>query len=159
MAKPKEKAKPQEAVVCRNRRARFKFDILDKIEAGLCLTGTEVKSLRNGKASIEESYARVEGGELWLVNCDIPEYTQAGKFNHRPKRRRKMLLHRREIEKFAGEATRRGCALVPLKLYFRRGYARVELAIGRGRKLHDKREKMKKEEVQREIKRAQGRRR
>ena len=152
-------SKPQEAVVCRNRRARHQFEILDKVECGLTLTGTEVKSLRNGKASIEEAFARVERGEVWLFNCDIPEYPQAGRFNHQPKRRRKLLLHRREIDRFAGEAARRGCTLIPLKLYFRRGFARIQLALARGRKLHDKRESLKKKEAQKEIRRSVGKRR
>ena len=159
MAKAGDKEKPQEAIVCRNRRARHRYEILDKLEVGLALTGTEVKSLRNGKASIEESFARVDSGEVWLYNCDIPEYQQAGRFNHKPKRRRKLLLHKREIDKFVGEASQRGCTLVPLKLYFRRGYARIQLAIARGRKLHDKREQLKKKEANREIRRSVGRRR
>lgn len=152
-------SKPQEAIVCRNRRARHQYDILDKLEVGLVLTGTEVKSLRNGRASIEEAFARVENGEVWLLNCDIPEYPQAGPFNHKPKRRRKLLLHRKDIIRFAGEAARRGCTLVPLKLYFRRGFARVQLGLVRGRKLHDKRERLKKKEAQKEIRRTVGKRR
>ena len=154
----KSKGEPREAIVCRNRRARHQYDILDTIEAGIVLVGSEVKSLRAGHASIEEAYARVEDGEVFLIDCDIPGYPQAGRFNHKPKRRRKLLLHRREILKFAGEAHQRGCTLVPLKLYFRRGLARVELAIARGRKLHDKRETMRKTDAQKEMKRAMGRR-
>ena|SRR3990172_3855534 len=148
----------REAVVCRNRRARHQYEILDTLEAGIALVGSEVKSLRAGHASIEEAYARMEDGEVWLIDCDIPEYPQAGRFNHKPKRRRKLLVHRREIHKFAGEARQRGCTLVPLKLYFRRGFARVEIAIARGRKLHDKREKLKKTEAAKQIRRATGRR-
>jgi SsrA-binding protein len=159
MAKPKDGAEPQEAVVSRNRRARHQYDIRDTLEAGIVLTGSEVKSLRNGQASIEEAYARIEGREVWLIDCDIPEYPQAGRFNHKPKRPRKLLLHQREIAKFAGEASQRGCTLVPLKLYFRRGFARIELAIARGRKLHDKREALKKADHAKEMKRAMGRRR
>jgi SsrA-binding protein len=155
----KQNDKPSEPIVCRNRRARHQYDILDSIEAGVVLVGSEVKSLRSGHASIEEAYARVDEGEVWLIDCDIPEYPQAGRFNHKPKRPRKLLLRRREVSKFAGEAKQRGCTLVPLKLYFRRGYARVELAIARGKKLHDKREAMKKAEATKEMKRAAGRRR
>ena len=155
----KSKDEPHEPVVCRNRRARHQYDILDTIETGIVLVGSEVKSLRSGHASIEEAYARIEDGEVWLIDCDIPEYPQAGRYNHKPKRRRKLLLHRREIAKFAGEAHQRGCTLIPLKLYFYRGFARVELAIARGRKLHDKREAMKMADSKKEIQRAVGKRR
>ena len=150
--------KDQEAVICRNRRARHQYDILDSIEAGIVLVGSEVKSLRTGRASIEEAYARVDEDEVWLIDCDIPELPQASRFNHKPKRPRKLLLHRREVEKFAGEAKQRGCTLIPLKLHFRRGFARVEIASARGRKLHDKREAMKKADAQKTMKRAVGRR-
>jgi SsrA-binding protein len=153
------KDEPREPVVCRNRRARHQYAILDTIETGIVLLGSEVKSLRTGHASIEEAYARVEDGEVWLIDCDIPELPQASRFNHKPKRRRKLLLKRREIERFVSEAKQRGCTLVPLKLYFRRGFARIELALARGRKLHDKREAMKKADAQKEMKRAVGRRR
>jgi SsrA-binding protein len=148
-----------EKAVCRNRRARHQYEIMDTIEAGIVLVGSEVKSLRAAHASIEEAYARVEDGQVWLIDCDIPELPQASRFNHKPKRPRKLLLKRREIEKFASEAKQRGCTLVPLKLYFRRGFARIELALARGRKLHDKREAMKKADAQKEMKRAVGRRR
>ncbi len=155
----KSKDSPREPIVCRNRRARHQYEIIDTIEAGIMLVGSEVKSLRSGHASIEEAYARIENGEVWLIDCDIPELAQASRFNHKPKRPRKLLLHRREVEKFASEAKQRGCTLVPLKLYFRRGFARVEIAIARGRKLHDKREAMKKADAQKEMKRATARRR
>jgi SsrA-binding protein len=157
MGKP-DKEDTDEKVVCRNRRARHQYAIMDTIEAGIVLAGSEVKSLRAGFASIEEAYARVEDGEVWLIDCDIPEYAEASRFNHKPKRPRKLLLHRREVAKFAGEAKQRGCTLVPLKLYFRRGFARIELALARGRKLHDKREALKKADAQKEMKRAIGRR-
>jgi SsrA-binding protein len=155
----KSKDEPREPVVARNRRARHQYEIMDTIEAGVVLVGSEVKSLRAGHASIEEAYARVEDGQVWLIDCDIPELPQASRFNHKPKRPRKLLLHRREVEKFAGEAKQRGCTLIPLKLYFRRGFARVEIALARGRKLHDKREALKKADAQKEMKRAVGRRR
>src|SRR5437867_3909216 len=152
----KSKDEPREPVVARNRRARHQYEIMDTIEAGIALVGSEVKSLRAGHASIEEAYARVDDGEVWLIDCDIPELPQASRFNHKPKRPRKLLLHRREVAKFAGEAKQRGCTLVPLKLYFRRGFARIELAIARGRKLHDKREALRKADAKKEMKRAVG---
>src|SRR5579875_2923551 len=125
-------------IVARNRRARFEYDLLESIEAGIVLTGTEVKSLRNGKASLEESYAWIDRGEVWLYGCDIPEYLQANRMNHKPKRPRKLLLHRSEIEKFAAKATDKGMTLVPLQIYFKDGMAKVELSVARGRKTYDK---------------------
>src|ERR1700761_8187716 len=130
-------------VVARNRRARFEFDLLDKIEAGIVLTGTEVKSLRNGKASLEESYAGIDRNEVWLYGCDIPEYLQANRMNHKPKRPRKLLLHRREIDKLMAKASERGLTIVPLKIYFKDGMAKVDLCVARGRKTYDKREALK----------------
>ncbi len=154
------KNKAEQTVVCRNRKAYHQYEILETIEAGIVLTGSEVKSLRIGKASIEEAYARVKDGELWLINSEIPQYPQAGPYNnHEPKRPRKLLLHRREIDRFAGQATRQGLTLIPLKIYFRRGYARVQLALARGRKLHDKRELIKKRSAEREMHRHLGPRR
>ncbi|GIW86428.1 MAG: SsrA-binding protein [Isosphaeraceae bacterium] len=138
-------------VVARNRRARHEFDLIEKLEAGLVLTGTEVKSLRNGKASLEEAYATVEDGEVWLLGCDIPEYLQANRMNHKPKRPRKLLLHRSEILKIAGKATEKGLTLVPLSLYFKNGKAKVELFVAKGRKTYDKREALKKQDAKREI--------
>jgi len=140
-------------LIASNKRARFEYEVLDTFEAGLVLVGTEVKSLRNGKASLGEAYARVHGTELWLHNLDIPEYPQRGYANHEPKRRRKLLMHRNEIDRLVGKLNERGLTIVPLRLYFRKGYAKVELALGRGRKLHDKREKMKRESADREIRR------
>ena len=132
--------------------------MLDRLEAGLVLTGTEVKSLRNGKASLEESYAGVDRGKVWLFGCDIPEYLQANRMNHKPKRPRKLLLHRREIMKIAAKASERGLTLVPLQIYFKNGIAKVELCVARGRKLHDKRDALKKQDAKREIDRALRRR-
>src|SRR5205085_436919 len=129
-AKGKGKGKADEGgfhVVARNRRARFEFELLEKIEAGIDLTGTEVKSLRNGKASLEESYAGIDGGEIWLYGCDIPEYLQANRMNHKPKRPRKLLLHRGEINKLLAKSAERGLTIVPLRLYFKEGIAKVEL--------------------------------
>ena len=141
-------------VVARNRRARFEFDLLEKVEAGIVLTGTEVKSLRNGKASLEESYASVDRDEVWLHGCDIPEYLQANRMNHKPKRPRKLLLHRREIDKLIAKASEKGLTLVPLQVYFKDGLAKVELCVARGRKMHDKREALKTQDARREMDRA-----
>jgi SsrA-binding protein len=146
-------AKPERAlrVVADNRKARFNYMIGDVIEAGIALTGTEVKSLRQGKATIAESYADARGGELWLINSNIPEYLQASRFNHAPKRPRKLLLHKREINKLIGAVEREGMTIVPLKLYFNpKGKAKIEIAVARGKKLHDKRETEKKRSWERE---------
>jgi SsrA-binding protein len=138
-------------VVADNRRARFNYEIGEVFEAGIALTGTEVKSLRSGKATIAESYADARGGEIWLINSNIPEYLQAGQFNHAPKRRRKLLLHKRQVNKLAGAVEREGMTLVPLRLYFNeRGRAKLELALGRGKKVRDKRETLKKRSWDRE---------
>src|SRR3954447_19431106 len=141
-------------VVARNRRARFEFDLLETVEAGIVLTGTEVKSLRNGKASLEESYAGLENGEVWLYGCDIPEYLQANRMNHKPKRPRKLLLHRGEIDKLIAKASDRGMTLVPLKVYFKNGMAKVEICVARGRKTYDKREALKNKDAKRDMDRA-----
>lgn len=140
--------------VCRNKRAFHHYEILERIECGIVLKGTEVKSLRDGSASLEDAYAKLEDGEVWLIGSDIPEYAMGNRMNHKPKRPRKLLLHRREIEKFAGKATQRGLTLVPLRMYFKQGRAKVELAVAKGKQLHDKREAKKKADAQREIKRA-----
>lgn len=147
-AKPERRVK----VVADNRRARFNYEIGETFEAGIALTGSEVKSLRQGKATIAESYADARGGEIWLVNANIPEYLQAGPFNnHAPKRPRKLLLHEREINRLAGGIDREGMTIVPLKLYFNeRGRAKIEIALAKGKKLHDKREALKKRSWDRE---------
>jgi len=138
-------------VVADNRKARFNYEIGEVFEAGIMLTGTEVKSLRSGKATIAESYADSRGGEIWLINSNIPEYLQASRFNHEPKRRRKLLLHKKQVNKLAGAVEREGMTLVPLRLYFNeRGRAKLELALARGKKLHDKRETLKKRSWDRE---------
>ncbi len=138
-------------VVADNRKARFNYFIDETFEAGLALTGSEVKSLRAGKATIGESYADTRGGEIWLINSNIPEYVQASRFNHAPKRPRKLLLHKRQINKLLGAVEREGMTLVPLKLYFNeKGRAKVELALARGKKLYDKRETEKKRSWERE---------
>jgi SsrA-binding protein len=136
-AKPDRKLK----VVADNRRARFNYEIGETFEAGIALTGTEVKALRSGKATIAESYADSRGGELWLINANIPEYMQGGRFNHAPKRPRRLLLHKRQIDKLSGAVDREGMTIVPLKIYFNeKGRAKLEIAVARGKKLHDKRE-------------------
>ncbi len=139
-------------VVSENRKARFNYEIGDKFEAGIALTGSEVKSLRTGKATIAESYADPKGGELWLINATIPEYLQAGPFNnHAPKRPRRLLLHHREIDRLSNAVDREGMTIVPLRLYFNeRGRAKIEIALARGKKLHDKRETERKRSWERE---------
>ncbi len=134
-----------------NRRARFDYEIKEALEAGISLTGTEVKSLRTGKATIGESYAAQKGGEMWLFNAYIPEYLEANRFNHETRRPRKLLLHQREIAKLANAVERDGMTVVPLKIYFNdRGRAKVELALAKGRQGHDKREALKERSWQRD---------
>lgn len=154
--KPAANAKITDPVepICSNRKASHRYELLDTLECGVVLTGSEVKSLRDGKVSLDEAYARVRDGELWLIGCDIAVYPQANLMNHEPKRTRKLLLHRRELRKFADTADHKGLTLVPLSMYFRRGLAKVQVAIGKGKKLHDKRETMKKTEVKKDIRRA-----
>ncbi|HWW46513.1 MAG TPA: SsrA-binding protein SmpB [Xanthobacteraceae bacterium] len=148
MAEKKERAIK---VVADNRKARFNYSIEDTFEAGIALTGTEVKSIRSGKATIAESYADPKNGEIWLVNANIPEYLQANRFNHEPRRPRKLLLHRREINKLIGAVERQGMTLIPLKIYFNeQGRAKMELALAKGKKLHDKRETEKQRDWNRE---------
>jgi SsrA-binding protein len=151
---------PGERVIVENRKARHKFDVLETLECGIVLVGSEVKSLRAGRISLDEAYGRVRDSEVWLVGCDIAEYAQATFWNHAPKRPRKLLLQRRQIKKFANQAHEKGLTLVPLKVYFSpRGIAKVTLGLCRGRKLHDKREILKKEDMKREIQRSlRGRR-
>ena len=148
------KSKPVDRPVAENRKARHKYEILETLECGIALVGSEVKSLRAGKVSLDESYGRVIDGEVWLVGCDIAEYTYANRLNHDPRRKRKLLLHKREVRKFAARAFEKGLTLVPLKMYFKKGRAKLLLGICRGRKLYDKREKMKKDTMQRDMQRA-----
>ena len=142
-----------------NRKARHRFEVLDTLECGIELKGSEVKTLRSGKCSLEEAFARLQNDELWLVNCDIPEYPQASLLNHEPRRERKLLLHKRERDKLIAKATQSGMTVVPLAIYFSGSYVKVEIAIAKGRKLHDKREQMKKTEAQKEIRKALSTRR
>ncbi|HRP80079.1 MAG TPA: SsrA-binding protein SmpB [Aquamicrobium sp.] len=137
--------------VAENRKARFSYEVMDTYEAGLALTGTEVKSLREGHANIQESYASAEGGEIWLINSYLPEYLQGNRFNHEPRRRRKLLLKKKEMARLAQAVEREGMTMVPLKIYFNeRGRAKLLLAVARGKKLHDKRETEKQRDWARE---------
>ncbi|MEG6509528.1 SsrA-binding protein SmpB [Methyloligella sp. 2.7D] len=137
--------------IAENRKARFNYEIGDKLEAGIVLAGSEVKSLRTGKANIAESYASAEDGEMYLINAHIPEYVQAGRDNHDPRRRRKLLLHKKEMDRLSGAIQREGITVIPLRLYFNdRGVAKVELGVGKGKKLHDKRETEKKRDWDRQ---------
>ena len=137
--------------IAQNRKARHNYTVLDTLECGIVLRGSEVKSLRQGKVSLAEAYGRLKGDEVWLIGCDIAEYVEANQFNHEPRRPRKLLLHRREISRFAGRALQQGLTLVPLKMYFKRGRAKVLMGICEGRRRHDKREAMKKAEARREM--------
>jgi SsrA-binding protein len=145
-------------IVARNRKARHEYDLIEKVEAGIVLKGTEVKSLRNGKANLEDAYAEIDKDEIWLLGCDIPEYVQANRMNHVPKRPRKLLLHRREINKLATKSNEKGMTLVPLSIYFKKGMAKVELSVARGRKTYDKREAIKQQDAKRDMDRAMRRR-
>ena len=145
------KKEPDRKVVADNRKARFNYEIVDTFEAGLVLTGTEVKSLRSSKANIQESYAAPEQGEIWLINSHIPEYLEANRNNHEPRRRRKLLLNKREMARMAQAVEKQGMTLVPLKLYFNdRGRAKLEVALAKGKKLHDKRDTEKQRDWNRE---------
>ena len=144
--------------VATNRKARHEYEVLEKLECGIALVGSEVKSLRAGHASIDEAYGRMKKGEVWLVGADIQEYRNAADQNHEPKRWRKLLMHRREIAKFAARAYEKNLTLVPLKLYFKRGRAKLLLGLCRGKKTYDKRESLKKKDMQRDIDRALRRR-
>ena len=151
MASPQRRADGKRRIIADNRKARFNYEIVSTIEAGIQLTGSEVKALRTGKASLGESYASEERGELYLINAHFPEYDAANRQNHHPRRPRKLLLHRREIDRLARAIHADGMTLVPLKLYFNdRGMAKLELALGKGKKLHDKRETEKQRDWQRD---------
>ena len=144
----------EEKLIATNRRARHEYHVEEAVEAGLALTGTEVKSLRSGRVTLGEAYARVQRGEVWLHHLHIPPYAAGNIFNHDPMRPRKLLLHRREIHRLAGKADQKGYTLIPMRLYFRRGVAKVELAIARGKKLYDKRTAIGEREARREAERA-----
>lgn len=161
MAKSNKKDKKDDGLVniCRNRRALHEYEVSDAVECGIVLVGTEVKSLRDGHANLEDAYARIDDDEVWLIGAEIPEYLYGNRLNHKPKRPRKLLLHKREIAKFAGKAGEKGLTLVPLRMYFKDGKAKVELAVGKGKQAHDKRESMKKADAKRDIDRALAARR
>jgi SsrA-binding protein len=145
------KAEPGRKIIAENRKARHAYHIGETFEAGIQLAGTEVKSLRQSKANIAESYVSPERGEMWLINANIPEYLQANRFNHDPRRPRKLLLHKRQVNRLAGAVQREGMTIVPLRLYFNdRGRAKLEIALAQGKKLHDKREAEKARDWQRE---------
>ena len=145
------KPERKRSIIADNRKARYNFEIGEVLEAGIALSGTEVKSLRQSKANIAESYVSAEGGEIWLINGHIPEYRQASRFNHQPRRPRKLLLHKREIAKLIVSVQQQGMTIVPLKLYFNdRGVAKLEIALARGKRIHDKRESEKQRDWQRE---------
>lgn len=151
MVRPRPQSFDKKKTVAENRRARFDYSIEDVYEAGIALTGTEVKSLRFGEGSITEAYAEVNDGGVWLVNSNIPEFSHGNRFNHEPKRPRKLLLHEREINKLHGAVAREGMTLVPLSIYFNgKGRAKVELALAKGKKTHDKRETIKERDWKRE---------
>ena len=138
----------------RNKRAYFEYEILEKQEVGIELRGTEVKSIREGNVNLAESHARVVGDELFLVNCHIPEYKPGGWTNHDPRRQRKLLLHRRELDRLIGKIELKGLTIIPLRLYFNsRGFVKIEIGLARGKKLHDKRADMKRQDADREIRR------
>jgi len=153
-ASKKQKETNEIQSICRNKRAFHEYEVFDTLECGIVLTGTEVKSLREHAASLEEAYAKIDAGEVWLIGSDIPEYTMGNRLNHKPKRARKLLMHKREIDKFAGKASQQGYTLIPLRLYFKQGRAKIEIAIARGKKQYDKREVKKKAEAAREIRQA-----
>ncbi|OGL62326.1 MAG: SsrA-binding protein [Candidatus Tectomicrobia bacterium RIFCSPLOWO2_12_FULL_69_37] len=149
-----EGAKPGIKIIAENRRARAEFFIEETYEAGLVLTGTEVKSLREGRANLKEAFGEVREGEAWLVDCHISPYAQGNIFNHDPTRPRKLLLHKEEIKRLLGRTQEKGFTLVPLKMYFSKGKAKVEMGLGKGKKLHDRREELKARAAGREVERA-----
>ena len=149
--KPKDDSKTETFSVARNKRARFDYHILETFEAGLVLAGTEVKSLREGKASIADAYGVVREGEVFLLNAHIQPYSRGGYVNHEPTQSRKLLLHRKEIRRLIGAVERQGLTLIPLELYFKKGVAKVALALAKGKKLHDKRETERQRDAEREM--------
>lgn len=147
-------AAQEEKTICLNRRARHDYFIEETFEAGMVLTGSEVKSLRDGRANLKDSHVRILKGEAVLLNAHISPYPAANQFNHDPTRNRKLLLHKREIRRLAGRVSERGLTLIPLRLYFKKGRAKAELGLARGKKLYDKRETLRKRAMQREVERS-----
>lgn len=159
---PKEsqpKERKAQAVVCQNRRAKFDYHLEERFEAGLALTGSEVKSLRKGKANLSDAYAEIRGNEAFLIQANIEPYDKGGYANHEPKRKRKLLLHKKEIQKLIGKTQIKGKTLVPTKIYFKNGYAKVEIALGSGKQTIDKRQTIKDREIGRDMQRAMRRKR
>jgi len=156
MPKPTSEPAKRDAIetIARNKRARFDYEIVDQWEAGVMLTGTEVKSLRAGRATITDAYGIVKDGEVWLINMHVPPYEMGNQFNHDPTRTRKLLLHRREVRRLIGAVERQGLTLVALELYFKGSHAKVRLGLGKGKKVHDKRDAIRSREQAREIARA-----
>lgn len=150
--KPLEKAE-QDKTVALNRKAFHDYDILDTMEAGISLRGSEIKSIRAGAVNLREAFARVESGEIWLYNAHIARYDASGPFGHEPTRPRKLLLHRKQINSWASRMQEKGLTIIPLKLYLKRGLAKLELGLARGRKIYDKREKIREREIERELRR------
>ena len=153
MTKDAERSKERSSIA-RNKRARFDYEILETWEAGIVLTGTEVKSLREGKANIGDAYGVVRDGEIYLINMHVSPYERGGYANHEPDRTRKLLLHRKEIRRLIGAVERQGLTLIPLELYFKNGVAKVTIALGKGKKLHDKRDTERRRDAEREMARA-----
>jgi len=153
MNRPEPKTRSGDRVVAKNRKARHEFHVLQTWEAGLVLQGTEVKSLRDGKANLADAYARLDGGELWLYNMHVSPYEAGNRFNHDPLRRRKLLMHRSELRRLVGEVEQKGLTLVPLDVHFSGGIAKVDLALVRGKKLHDKRDTLRERAVARDMER------
>jgi len=149
--KPNDAEEPAKISIARNRRARFDYHLEDTFEAGIVLTGTEVKSLRDGKANIADAYGIVRGAEIFLLNAHIQPYERGGYVNHEPTRTRKLLLHRKEIRRLIGAVERDGLTLIPLELYFKKGVAKVALALAKGKKMHDKRETTRRRDAEREM--------
>ena len=153
--KPQKKAHKKDAdavqVVAQNRAASYNYHLLEKLEAGMALVGTEVKALREGKANLRDAFAEVRGPSIWLVNCHIPQYSPGGPFNHEPLSRRRLLLHKQEIERLYGKTQQKGLTLVPLRIYFRAGIAKCELALARGKKEWDRRQSERDKESKREV--------
>ncbi len=155
MSKPTKKSSKPDAegvqVVAQNRAASYNYHLLEKLEAGMALSGTEVKSLRASKANLREAYAEVRGTSVWLVNCHISEYLPGGPYNHEPLTKRRLLLHKKEIERLLGKTQQKGLTLVPLRIYFRKGLAKCELALARGKKDWDRRQSEREKETRREV--------
>jgi len=154
MARPTHSQFDKKKVVAENRRARFEYAVDEVFEAGIALTGTEVKSLRFGEGTIAESYAEVKNGELWLVNSNIPEFSHGNRYNHEPRRPRKLLMKEREISRLQGSVERKGMTLVPTRMYFQNGHVKVAISLAKGKKAHDKRETIKRRETERETRAA-----